>query len=70
MKKILCLAVCAIMLFALAACGDKGSDASSTDTGSTASSASAASASSIKFDAEKYDVRVDGYNQISEHLTV
>lgn len=70
MKKILALAVCAIMVFALAACGDKGSDSSSTDTGSTASSASAVSASSIKFDAEKYNVRVDGYNQISDHLTV
>lgn len=68
MKKLIALAVCALMIFSLAACGSK-DNSSSSDQASTASSA-AASVKSLKFDAEKYDVRVDGYSQLSDHLTV
>lgn len=68
MKRIIAFAVCALMIFALAACGSK--DTGSSADSKTDSSVSAnAAVKSLKFDAEKYNVRVDGYSQLSDHLT-
>lgn len=66
MKKLLCLLMAMLVVLSFAACGgdDKG------DTNSTASNAGPAAATSIKFDAESYEVGVDAYLMISEHVTV
>ena len=63
MKKLLCLLMALVLVFAFAACGgDKGS----TDDGKT----NANGATTIKFDAESYNVGVDAYIMISDHVTV
>ena len=68
MKRIIAFAVCALMIFALAACGSKDTG-SSADSKTDSSVSTNAAVKSLKFDAEKYNVRVDGYSQLSDHLT-
>lgn len=63
MKKLLCLLMAMLVVLSFAACGGD-------DKGDTNSSAANAAATSIKFDAESYEVGVDAYLMISEHVTV
>jgi predicted small lipoprotein YifL len=67
MKKLLCLLMAVALVFAFAACG--GSD-DKPDASQPAGDAAATAATSIKFDAESYNVGVDDYLMISEHVTV
>lgn len=68
MKKILCLMLSVLVLFAFAACGN--SENGSSDNASTESKSGSVSATSIKFDAESYMVEVDDYIMLSDHITV
>ncbi len=67
MKKLLCLLMAVALIFAFAACG--GSD-DKTDASKPAGDTAATAVTSIKFDAESYNVGVDDYLMISEHVTV
>ncbi len=63
MKKILSLILAVAMLFCFAACGGSDSTESSASEGATG-------ATSIKFSAESYEVRVNGYKMISDGIVI
>ncbi len=65
MKKLLCLLMAVVLVFAFAACGNSDKDDASKPDGNAATVAT-----SIKFDAESYTVGVEDYLMISEHVTV
>ena len=68
MKRLLCFIICIMIVFAFAACGSDNSGNSST--GGESLTSDTAVPTLLKFDAESYTVSVDGYNMISDHLTV
>ncbi len=63
MKKLLCLLMAVVLVFAFAACGGDKGDGDGANAGAT-------NATAIVFDAESYSVGVDGYITISDHVTV
>ncbi len=62
MKKILALILAIAMLGCFAACGGSGDDSTASD--------GEAQATSIKFSADTYEVKVDGYTKVSEGITI
>lgn len=72
MKKILCLILALAFLFCFAACGSKkaSSDAKTESKSGTESTDASVKITAIVFDAENYDVAVDGDFDLSAHITV
>lgn len=72
MKKILCLILVAAFLFCFAACGSEkaSSDAKTESKSGTESTDASVKITAIVFDAENYDVAVDGDFDLSAHVTV
>ncbi len=66
MKKLLCLLMAMLVVFAFAACGGDNTDSNpaGSDDGAVVA------ATSIKFDAESYTVGVEEYIELKDHITV
>ncbi len=68
MKKLLCLLMSVLVLFAFAACGGSEDTGSTPDNGSQ--DATTGAVTSIKFDAESYTIGVEEYIELKDHITV